>query len=91
MKNTRDPLCLNARGGFKILQMTDLHYSDNEAADARSDAFQVQLLQIEKPDFVVYTGDMVSGWVYMNMPHDERPNDSWYAGIHARYTKGIRT
>lgn len=60
--------------------------------DARSDAFQERLLLggsigEADADFVVFTGDMVSGWVYMNKPTGEKPKD-WYAGIHSQYTKG---
>lgn len=88
------PLALNARGRFKIVQLTDLHYMGNAEpdTDARSDAFQERLLLggsigEADADFVVFTGDMVSGWVYMNKPTGEKPKD-WYAGIHSQYTKG---
>ncbi|EFN59663.1 hypothetical protein CHLNCDRAFT_133158 [Chlorella variabilis] len=52
-------------GTFKILQLTDLHYGES--------AVQKTVLAAERPDLVVFSGDMVSGWVCR--PSDPRAPD----------------
>lgn len=52
-------LRFNENGEFKILQLTDLHYVYK---DSRSDIMferMEELMEIEKPDLVVLTGDLV--------------------------------
>ena len=46
----------------KILQMTDLHYGEGNARDQLNIAIQESLLDLEKPDLVIITGDVVSGY-----------------------------
>eukprot|EP00823_Brevimastigomonas_motovehiculus_P002434 TRINITY_DN148_c1_g1_i1.p1 TRINITY_DN148_c1_g1~~TRINITY_DN148_c1_g1_i1.p1 ORF type:complete len:365 (-),score=102.22 TRINITY_DN148_c1_g1_i1:219-1313(-) len=49
-------------GTFRILQLTDLHFGEDVAKDANTTQLIVSLLKWEQPDFVMMTGDMVSGW-----------------------------
>lgn len=50
------------RGGrFKIVQFTDMHLSRGEAEDGQTMALVEQILDIEKPQMVVLTGDTLSG------------------------------
>jgi hypothetical protein len=51
-------------GTFKIVQFTDLHYGENEAWDRLSQDVQERILETEKPDLVVLTGDCVSGYAW---------------------------
>ncbi|OBA20008.1 Metallo-dependent phosphatase [Metschnikowia bicuspidata var. bicuspidata NRRL YB-4993] len=66
----------NAEGKFKVLQVADLHFSTGVGvcrdpvpeesakgceADPRTISFLNRVLDIEKPDFVVLTGDQVFG------------------------------
>ena len=44
-------------GSFKIIQFTDVHYSKN--IDPRTAALMNKILDSQKPDFVVITGDCV--------------------------------
>lgn len=55
------PLKFNSKGNFKIVQFTDLHYiyEDKRAAIALECIDQV--MQAEKPDLVVLTGDVIYG------------------------------
>lgn len=64
-------LFFSADGTFKILQVgffsscypqiTDTHYGQNLDADVNTTDIARTLLDIEQPDFVAFTGDMVAG------------------------------
>ena len=54
-------LRFNEDGEFTIIQITDLHYGQNEENDARNLAIQEKLLEYVKPDIAILTGDMVHG------------------------------
>ncbi|OPH52057.1 metallophosphoesterase [Paenibacillus ferrarius] len=59
-----DNLKFREDGTFTIVQLTDLHIGgdkDNEA-DLRTLALVRALLVEEKPDFIVYTGDLISSY-----------------------------
>ncbi|MCJ1461829.1 purple acid phosphatase [Pseudocyphellaria aurata] len=47
---------------FKVLQLTDLHYGGCPEDDALTDVVQQRLLDLEQPDLVVFSGDLVSGY-----------------------------
>lgn len=54
-------LTFNKQGAFKIVQFTDVHYVPN---DPRSDTAMIvirEVLDAEKPDIVIFTGDIVTG------------------------------
>lgn len=50
-------LSFNAEGKFKIIQFTDLHFCDVEGWNENSLATMRRILDIEKPDLAIYTGD----------------------------------
>ncbi|WP_430810744.1 MULTISPECIES: metallophosphoesterase family protein [unclassified Carboxylicivirga] len=51
-------LCFNADGKFKIVQITDTHYNhENPKCDLAIQMIE-QVLDVEKPDLVVFTGDI---------------------------------
>ena len=54
-------LRFNEDGNIKIMQLTDLHYTNDDEADHKRVALMRQALKDEKPDFVIVTGDMVYG------------------------------
>ena len=54
-------LRFNEDGNIKIMQLTDLHYTNDDEADHKTVALMRQALKDEKPDFVMVTGDMVYG------------------------------
>ena len=71
---TRPRLSFSADGTFKILQVeffsscslqiTDTHYGQNLNADVNTTDIARTLLDIEHPDFVAFTGDMVAGMLF---------------------------
>lgn len=57
-------LRFNSNHEFTILQMTDLHYGEDDSKDTKNQAIQQKLINYVKPDLVVLTGDMVSGYAW---------------------------
>lgn len=55
-------LTLAPDGTFRIMQLTDLHYGEGSEKDANSSTAMAAMLEAEKPDLVVLSGDMVSGF-----------------------------
>ena len=51
----------NANGKFKILQFTDTHYVSGDSRSARALKNVEQMLDAEKPDLVIHTGDVIYG------------------------------
>ncbi|XP_062230982.1 probable inactive purple acid phosphatase 16 [Phragmites australis] len=74
----RPPLRFASAGVFKVALFADLHYGEDAwtdwgpAQDAGSDRVMAAVLDAEKPDFVVYLGDLVTA---NNLPI---PNASLY-------------
>lgn len=59
--NAQHLLKFNADGKFKIVQFTDVHYiAGNPRSDAALENIR-EVLESEKPDFVMFTGDVVYG------------------------------
>lgn len=46
-------------GSFTIVQFTDIHWQNGEEPDLRSRALMEAVLDAERPDLVVYTGDLI--------------------------------
>lgn len=53
-------LQFNANSEFKILQITDIHYVLGRATSDSAIQRMNALLDIERPDFVVFTGDIIT-------------------------------
>lgn len=61
MNAAKPVLRFNSSGEFKILQFTDLHFTyQNPKADAALTCLKT-LIAAEKPDFIILTGDVVTG------------------------------
>ena len=56
-----DKLKFNADGKFKIVQFTDVHWVPGNPASEEAAERMNEVLDAEKPDFVIYTGDIVFG------------------------------
>lgn len=48
-------------GTFRILQLTDIHYTEDDERDHRTVALMRDLIRRERPDFIMTTGDTVYG------------------------------
>ncbi len=48
-------------GTFTIVQFTDLHFTDLKELDQKTSGVMEGVLEAEKPDLVVFTGDVISG------------------------------
>lgn len=57
----RRPLRCRADGSFTIVQFTDTHFGNGEAEDDRTAALMERVLDLEQPDLVVFTGDVLGG------------------------------
>jgi len=63
-------LRFNDKGKFKFVQFTDTHFGESDKKDSENQRLMGDILDQEKPDFVVFTGDVNSayeshepGWV----------------------------
>lgn len=56
---TAGRLRMRPDGTFKIVQFTDLHWNNGEAADLRTRALMERVLAAERPDLIVFTGDVI--------------------------------
>lgn len=54
-------LCYNSNGRFKIVQFTDIHWQWGHEKDLQTAKLMGDILDLEKPEMVVFTGDMISG------------------------------
>jgi Calcineurin-like phosphoesterase len=66
-----------------ILQMTDLHYADSDWQDRNTTNLQNNLLEWEKPDVVVLTGDLVSEYNW-------KGESNWYLENYKKYVKPMK-
>ena len=48
-------------GSFTIVQFTDTHVTNGEAADEQTATLMRAILTAEQPDFVIFTGDVIDG------------------------------
>ena len=48
-------------GSFRILQLTDIHYTEDDERDHKTVALMRDLIRRERPDFIAVTGDAVYG------------------------------
>lgn len=54
-------LSFNEDGRFKVLQLTDTHYISGDKRSTRALRSIEEMLESEKPDFVIHTGDIIFG------------------------------
>ncbi|PLT47574.1 metallophosphoesterase family protein [Paenibacillus sp. FSL W8-1187] len=52
-------LAFREDGTFTIVQFTDLHWQNGEERDLRTRALMEKVLEAEKPDLIVFTGDLI--------------------------------
>ena len=54
-------LKFNTDKKFKIVQFTDLHYISGDSRSVVALENMKEVLAVEKPDFVIFTGDVIFG------------------------------
>jgi hypothetical protein len=54
-------LCYHSNGQFKIVQFTDIHWQWGDEKDTQTAKLMGEILDLERPDLVVLTGDSISG------------------------------
>jgi predicted MPP superfamily phosphohydrolase len=47
-----------------MVQFTDLHFGETDEDDANNQRLMGEILDSEKPDLVVMTGDLISGYAW---------------------------
>jgi hypothetical protein len=52
-------LCFRENGTFTIVQFTDLHWQNGEPEDLQTYSLMKLILQLESPDLVIFTGDVI--------------------------------
>jgi 3',5'-cyclic AMP phosphodiesterase CpdA len=57
--NYKPKLHFRSNGTFTLVQFTDIHWQNGDELDAQSRALMERVLDIEKPDFVMFTGDTI--------------------------------
>ena len=60
-ESSKTKLTFNKDGKFKILQLTDTHYVAGDPRSERALKNVIQMLDLEKPDLVIHTGDVIFG------------------------------
>lgn len=71
-------LRFDANGNFKIAQFTDVHFNYGETASEAATQLIEEVLEKEKPDLVILTGDIVTakpvkeGWLKVTQPIVDR-------------------
>lgn len=60
---------------FTILQFTDTHFSDGGEEDQRTLRLIEKILDLEKPDLVILTGDVISGG------ESPQPEEAWRMAV----------
>lgn len=59
-------LRFNKNKTFKIVQFTDIHWTDGNAADLETKKLMEGIIQDEEPDLIVFTGDTIYGPEVLN-------------------------
>ena len=68
-------ILLDSAHDFKILQFADLHFGENNTDDGYTLDFMDYMLSKEKPDFVIFSGDQISGFAAVS---EERRKFLWH-------------
>lgn len=75
---------------FTITQFTDIHWKDGGELDQQSRQLMDMVLDAEKPDLVVFTGDIIyTGFVSPGTPECEHPAQAFEQAVHAASSRGI--
>lgn len=79
--NNTQQLKFRPDGTFKFVQFTDIHFAEGFDTDSSNIACMKTVLDHEKPDMVVVTGDVISGYAW------DGKEEGWYAKHYQNFTK----
>jgi len=82
-KSATDSLRFRADGCFTIAQLTDIHWHDDRESQLRTRSLIERVLDCERPDLVVLTGDVIDG------SRCGDPAVSWREAVHAIDARAI--
>lgn len=74
-------LQFNKNGKFKMVQFTDIHFGESDETDRANEKLIADVLEAEKPDLAVITGDVVSGYAW------DGKTENWAALQYQNMTK----
>lgn len=77
------PLRFRQDGTFTIVQFTDLHWRNGEPEDLQTAALMREVLNLEHPDLVVLTGDVIDGEACQDPAH------SWKEAVAPIIEQGV--
>jgi hypothetical protein len=77
------PLRFRPDGSFTVVQFTDLHFTDNNAANDLTTALMEAVLAVESPDLVMLTGDVIDGG------RCDDPAAAWRRAVAPLVTRGV--
>lgn len=84
------PLVFREDHTFTIAQFTDLHWKDGGALDQQTHCLMADILDAERPDLVVFTGDVIyTGYITPGEPVCEHPLQAFQEAIQATQARGI--
>lgn len=78
------PLRFRQDGTFTIVQFTDTHWHNGEEPDLNTRALIESVLEVERPDLVALTGDVIAGRGCTD------PAESWRQMVEPMERRGIR-
>jgi hypothetical protein len=78
------PLIMNS--SLKIVQFADLHFGEEHVKDRKTESVMREVLQIERPDLVVFSGDQISGYAIVGA--NER-RKYWYQALSVVSDAGV--
>ena len=61
---SKPQLKFNGNGKFKMVQFTDIHFGEDEPDDLDNMRLISDIIEQEKPDLAIITGDVVSGYAW---------------------------
>ncbi|UKS25271.1 metallophosphoesterase family protein [Paenibacillus sp. HWE-109] len=84
------PLTFRKDHTFTITQFTDIHWKDGGTEDQLTKRLMEDVLDTERPDLVVFTGDVIyTGYVTPGEPLCEQPLQAFRDAIQVAETRGI--
>lgn len=86
----KQPLAFGKNGSFTIVQFTDLHWKDGRPEDERTRRMMETIVEAERPDLVVFTGDVIyTGPVDPGNQPCEHPEQAFRDAVSAIEERGI--